>query len=178
MIFLNFYFRRKKPQWLCNQKNCQNFLATVWNFPQNKRLLLQARVTQPPWLHQFCLGWTQVHPNYWMCCRHWGWVKFFFPSLTSRLPIKKSTKLPKHFKPQLPTSAPPKTLNLATQEQKQCYKRWCYRSDIEVLPQKTMLQRRCWSNVAEDDVVEAMLKWCYRRLCWSGVAKNAHPKDN
>jgi hypothetical protein len=34
------------------------------------------------------------------------------PSLTSRLPIKKSIRLPKHFKLQLPTSTPPKTLNL------------------------------------------------------------------
>ncbi len=37
----------------------------------------------------------------------------FFPSFTSRLAKKKSIQLPKHFKPQLPTSAPPKTLNLA-----------------------------------------------------------------
>ncbi len=42
-----------------------------------------ARVTQPPWLHQFRLGWTQVHPNYWISCTHWGWVPsfFFFPHL-------------------------------------------------------------------------------------------------
>ncbi len=37
-------------------------------------------------------GWTQVHLNYWISCRHWGWVIFFkkIPSLTSRLPIKKN----------------------------------------------------------------------------------------
>jgi hypothetical protein len=69
----------------------------------------------------------------------------------------------------LPTSAPPKTLNLtAIQEQK-----WCYRSDVEVLLHKTRLQRRCWSNVAE-----AVLKRCYRRHCWNGVIENILPKDN
>ncbi len=39
---------------------------------------------------------------------------------------KKSIQLPKHFKPQLPTFTPPKTLNLViTQEQKQCCRRRC-----------------------------------------------------
>ncbi len=109
-----------------------------------------AGATQPPWLHQFRLGWTQVHPNYWIYCKHWGWVNSFFsPSLTSRLPIK----------PQLPTSTPSKTLNLVvTQKQNQCYKRRCYRNNVKVMLQKTMLhrcveamlQKRCWNDVVKD----------------------------
>jgi hypothetical protein len=65
----------------------------------------------------------------------------FFPSLTSRLPIKKIYSTAQAFPTQLPTFASPKTLNLvATQQQKQCCKRQCYRSDVEILLQKTMLQ--------------------------------------
>ncbi len=108
-----------------------------------------------------------------------GSIVFLFPSPTSRLPIKKIYLIAKHFKPQLPTSAPPKTLNLtATQGQKRCYRRQCYRSDVEVLLQKTMLQRWCWSNGAEDDAIEAVLKRWNRKRYWSGVAENVHPKDN
>jgi hypothetical protein len=42
----------------------------------------------------------------------------FFPPLPLHLlhvyPLQRSIRLPKHFKPQLPTSTPPKTLNFAT----------------------------------------------------------------
>jgi hypothetical protein len=97
----------------------------------------------------------------------------------SRLPIKKSIWLPKHFQSQLLTFAPPKTLNLTiTQELKQCCRRWCYRSNVDMLLQKTMLQRQCWSNSTEDDAIEAVLKRCCRRCCWSGVVENAPLKDN
>jgi hypothetical protein len=121
---------------------------------------LQAGVTQPPWLHQFHLGWTQLHPNYWIYCKHWSWVKsLFFPSFISRLPIKKIYSTTQAF--QTPTTylPPSKTLNLVvTQEQKQCSRRWCYRSNGEVPLYKTMLRKR----------VEAMLqKWC-----WSSVIKD------
>jgi len=84
----------------------------------------------------------------------WGWVFsfLFFPLLTSRLPIKKIIRLPKHFKPQLSTSTPPKTLNLtASREQKWCCRRWCYRS-----------------NVVKDGATKAMLKCCYKRQCCKG----------
>jgi hypothetical protein len=37
---------------------------------------------------------------------------FFSPHLPQGYPLKRSIQLPKHFKPQLPTSTPPKTLNL------------------------------------------------------------------
>ncbi len=94
--------------------------------------------------------------------------QFFFPSFTSRLPIKINKLIAQAF--QTPTTYfhLTKTLNLvAIQEQKRCCRRRCYKSDVEVLLEKKMLQRWCWSNVAE-----VMLKrWCKRR-CWSGVAKN------
>ncbi len=121
---------------------------------------IRAGVTQPPWLHQFRLGWTQVHPNYWIYYRHWGWVNsLFFPSLISRLPIKQIYSTAQAF--QTPTTYLPqsKILNLAvTQELKQCSRRWCYKSNGEVLLQKTMLhrrveamlQKRYWSSVIED----------------------------
>jgi len=65
-----------------------------------------------------------------------GSFYFIFPSFTSRLPIKKKIQLPKHFKPQLPTSGPQKTLNLtATQKQK-----WCWSNAIKDVA-KTMLQK-------------------------------------
>jgi len=73
--------------WLCRQQpggdeasneGC-NSDPTGHDFTDN---FIMAGVTQPPWLHQFRLGWTQVHPNYWMYCRHWGWVIFNFFSLT------------------------------------------------------------------------------------------------
>jgi hypothetical protein len=58
-----------------------------------------AGVTQLPWLHQFCLGWTSVHPSHWTSRSQKGWVKkvfcspfnsqFFFdlvPPLVTQLP--------------------------------------------------------------------------------------------
>jgi hypothetical protein len=77
---------------------------------------------------------------------------FFFPSLISRLPIKKIYFTAQAF--QTPTTylCPSINLNLTvTQEQKQCCRRWCSRSYVEVLLQKTMLHMS----------VEAMLQeWC------------------
>ncbi len=102
-----------------------------------------------------------------------GQFLFFF-HLLQGYPLKKSIGLPKHFKPQLSTSTPLKTLNLAaTQEQKRCYRRWCYKSDVEVLLQKTMLQRRCWSNATK----VVLKQRCWKR-CWNGVVDNLPPKDN
>ncbi len=105
-----------------------------------------------------------------------GSILFFFPHLLQGYPLKKSILLPKHFKPLLPTSTPSITLNLAiTQEKKQCCRRWCYKSYVELLLQKTMLHRCveamlqewCWSGVAEDVVkvvlLKTLLKWCYRK---------------
>ncbi len=89
-----------------------------------------------------------------------GSILFSFPLLTSRLPTKKNYSTAQSISnPNYLTFAPSKTLNLVvSQEQKQCCKRRCYRSNVEVLLQKTMLHRH----------VEAMLqKWC-----WSGVAKD------
>ncbi len=71
-----------------------------------------------------------------------GSILFFFSHLLQGYPLKKIILLPKHFKPQLPTSAPSKTLNLVViQEQKQCCRRRCYKSNVEMLLQKTMLHR-------------------------------------
>ncbi len=137
---------------------------------------MSAGMTQPPWLHQFRLGWTQIHPNYWIYYMHWGWVNFFFPPLlTSRLPIKKIYSTAQTF--QTPTTylRPTKTLNLTiTQKQKQCCRRWCYKSNVEMLLQKIMLHRHveamlqkwCWSSVVEDFaevVLQKTLKWCCKK---------------
>ncbi len=85
---------------------------------------------------------------------------FFFPSLISSLPIKKNYSTTQAFQTPTTTYFPPsKTLNLVIiQKQKQCSKRWCYRSNGEVLLQKMMLhkrveimlQKQCWCSVIED----------------------------
>jgi len=70
------------------------------NPPLPSPLFSPVGVTQPPWLHQFRLGWTSVHLSYWTSCSQKGWVKkgfcspfnsqFFFhlvpPLLTTQLP--------------------------------------------------------------------------------------------
>jgi len=118
-------------------------------------------VTQPPWLHQFRLGWTQVHPNYWICCRHWGWVNFFFPPLTSRLPIKKIYSTAQAF--QTPTTYLHPTKN----PKPRCHVK------AKAMLQKTVLQKWCWSVAAEDNVAKAVLKQCYRSGCYkSNVAED------
>ncbi len=135
-------------------------------------MVVLAGVTQPPWLHQFRLGWTQVHPNYWIYCRYWGWVNsFFFPSLTSRLPIKKIYSTAQAF--QTPTTYLP----IKNPKPRR-------HSRAKAMLQKMVLHKQCWSVVAEDNVAhacwsnvaEAVLKQCCRRRCWSGVAKNTPPK--
>ncbi len=94
-----------------------------------------------------------------------GSILFF-----SLLPIKNIYSIAQAF--QTPTTylRPIKTLNLlVTQEQKQCCRKQCYKNNVEVLLQKTMLHRR----------VEVMLqKQCCRKRCWSGVEENAPPKTN
>jgi hypothetical protein len=73
--------------------------------------------------------------------------QFFFPSLTSRLPIKKKILLPKHFKPQLPTSPIKNPKPRHHSRAKAMLQKMVLQSNVEVLLQKTMLHRR----------VEAML---------------------
>ncbi len=69
--------------------------------------------------------------------------------------------------------------------------KWCCKSNVEAVLQKTMLQMWCWSDVAKDDAIKVVLKWCCRRWCcksnveallkwccrrcWNGVAKNVPP---
>ncbi len=76
--------------------------------------------------------------------------QFFFFSLTYfKATHKKIYSTAQAFQTTTTYLPPSKTLNLVvTQEQKQCSKRWCYRSNGEVLLQKTMLHR----------CVEAMLQ--------------------
>jgi hypothetical protein len=50
----------------------------LWSSLTEMLWTCRAGVTQPLWLYPFRLGWTQVHPNYWISCRHWGWVTFSF----------------------------------------------------------------------------------------------------
>jgi hypothetical protein len=130
-----------------------NAMQSSLHKPRFKCLAIWAGVTQPPWLHQFHLGWTQVHPNYWIYYRHWGWVNsFFFPSLTSRLPVKKIYYIAQTFQTQLPTSPikNPKP---------------CHHSKAKAMLQKMVLQKQCWTAATKDNVVVGVLKQC----CKSGV---------
>ncbi len=87
-------------------------------------------------------------------------VNYFFPSFTPRLPILKIYSIAQAF--QTPTTY----LHPIKNPKPSCHSRakvilqsiQCYRSNVEVLLQKTMLHRR----------VEAMLQKC----CWSDVAEN------
>ncbi len=68
-----------------------------------------AGVTQSPWLHQFHLGWTTVHPSYWTSRNQKGWVKKAFCSPSNsqfsfHLPLPLLTQLP-HL-PTYPTHFP------------------------------------------------------------------------
>ncbi len=88
---------------------------------------------------------------------------FFFPSLTSRLPVKKIYYIAQTFQTQLPTS-PIKNPKPR------------HHSRAKVMLQKMVLEKQCWSVAVEDNVVAGVLKQCCRRRCWSGVAENAPPK--
>ncbi len=118
---------------------------------------------------------------------------FFFPSLTSRLPIKKIYSIAQAFQTPTtylcPTKNPKprrhlkvKAVLLKMMLQRRCWsdaikdgvvemvlkcycKRWSCKSSVEVMLQKTMLQKRCWNGVVEDDITKAMLKQCCRRWC-------------
>jgi hypothetical protein len=60
------------------QKGLHSVEETIcWcKVPSNYR----AGVTQAPWLHQFRLRWTRVHPSYWTSRSEKGRVKFSFSS--------------------------------------------------------------------------------------------------
>jgi len=110
-----------------------------------------------------------------------GQFYLFFPSLTSRLPIKEIYSTAQAFQTLTtyfrPTENPkPRHHSRAkTTLQKMVLQKQCW--SVEVLLQKTMLQMQCWSNVAEDDFAKAVLKQCYKGHSWSGVVENILPKD-
>ncbi len=77
---------------------------------------------------------------------HWGWVNsFFFPHLFQGYPLKKSTLLPKHFKPQTSPSLNSKS-NVAEDGATEAMLKCCCRSlvaEVEAMLQKTLLKCCC-----------------------------------
>jgi len=79
-----------------------------------------------------------------------GSIHFVFPSLISRLPIKKIYFTPQAFQTPITYLRPTKN------------PKPCHHSRAKVMLQKTMLYKQCWSAVAKNNVAKAVLKQCCR----------------